>query len=100
VARRAALATKLLLKQVGGENIAELVKDFQLTPRLRDFALGAKVGTPGRWGSEGLLVTPRGQETIEILPPPEVLELLRPPDGAAVVRQAAAVVEAVPGGDG
>jgi hypothetical protein len=93
-------ATKLLLKQVGGENIAELVKDFQLTPRLRDFALGAKVGTPGRWGSEGLLVTPRGQETIEILPPPEVLELLRPPDGAAVVRQAAAVVEAVPGGDG
>ena len=30
------------------------------------------------------MVTPRGLETIEILPPPEVLELLRPPDGAAV----------------
>ena len=77
-------ATKLLLKQVGGENIAGLAKDFQLTARLKDFALGAKVGTPGRWGSDGLMVTPAGTETIEILPPPEVLELLRPPDGAAV----------------
>ena len=77
-------ATKLLLKQVGGENIAELAKDFRLTARLKDFALGARVGTPGRWGSDGLMVTPRGTETIEILPPPEVLELLRPPDGPAV----------------
>jgi hypothetical protein len=76
-------ATKLLLKQNGGENIDRLVRDFRLTERLRDFALGARVGAPGRWGSDGLLVTPRGVETIEILPPPEVLELLRPPDGCA-----------------
>ena len=43
-------ATKLLLKQVGGENIAALAKDFRLTARLKDFALGAKVGTPGQVG--------------------------------------------------
>ena len=88
-------ATKLLLKQVGGENIDELTRDFRLTPRLRTFALNARVGTPGKWGSDGLMVTPRGTETIEILPPPEVLELMRPPDGTAVVRQAQEAVEAV-----
>jgi hypothetical protein len=87
-------ATKLLLKQVGGENINELIRDFQLTAGLRDFVLNAKVGTPGKWGSDGLMVTPRGMEAIEILPPPEVLELMRPPDRLAVVQQAAAVARA------
>jgi type IV secretory pathway VirB4 component len=87
-------ATKLLLKQVGGENINELIRDFQLTAGLRDFVLNAKVGTPGKWGSDGLMVTPRGMEAIEILPPPEVLELMRPPDSMAVVQQAAAVARA------
>jgi hypothetical protein len=89
-------ATKLLLKQVGGENIDELVRDFQLTQGMRDFVLNAKVGTPGQWGSEALMKTPRGVETIEILPPPEVLELMRPAEASAatVLRQATAIAKA------
>ncbi len=86
-------ATILLLKQKGGENIDELVEDFQLTKRLKDFVLNAKVGTPGKWGSDGLMITPRGMETIEILPPPEVLALMRPPDGQEVLRQAREIAE-------
>lgn len=82
-------ATKLLLQQVGGENLDELTRDFQLTAHLRDFVLKARIGTPGEWGSEALMVTPRGMETIEILPPAEVLELMRPPGALSVLEQAA-----------
>ena len=93
--------TKLFLRQAGGENIAQLAADFSLTAAQRHFLLSARKGVPGQCGSEALLVTPRGMEQIEIVPPPDVLNVLATGDPAgmhpavrAVLDEAATVVAA------
>jgi Helicase HerA, central domain len=68
--------TKLLLRQEGGVNLDQVTRDLKLFPEQRDFLLNAAIGFPGKHGSQGLLVTNRGREHIEILPPPEVMALM------------------------
>jgi Helicase HerA, central domain len=68
--------TKLLLRQEGGANLDRLAHDLSLFPEERDFLRDALSGVPGQHGSQGLLVTNRGREQIEILPAPEVMALM------------------------
>lgn len=87
--------TKLFLQQVGGQNIEEIARDFRLTPQQREFVLRARKGVAGQWGTEALLVTPRGTEQLEILPAPDVLNVLLYGDPAGphpAVREAERVV--------
>lgn len=68
--------TRVLLAQPEGENLEELARDCRLTEHQRHALGRLRKGVPGQWGSEALMVTPRGNEIVEVVPPPEVFDLL------------------------